>query len=73
MHWVTTSAIKGAGAALKLNYGKHGEGGHARILNIRSGLPSETFFCCVTRFFLLQLENVDPMFRFAARSQSGKL
>jgi len=61
---------QGGWSSVELNYGKHGESGNVRTLNI-SCLPSETFFCFVTRSFLLQLENVDPMFRFAARSQSA--
>jgi hypothetical protein len=49
-------------SSIEINYGTYGESGHDRIRNIRSGLPSKTFFCFVTRSFLLQLENVDPMF-----------
>jgi len=63
---------QGGWSSIGLNYGTHGKSGHVRILNIGSGLPSETFFCFVTRSFLLQLKNVDPMFRSATRSQSGK-
>jgi len=69
MHWVATSAIKAAGAALNSITVRMAKVG--MLESLISAIRNFLLLC--NGSFLLQLENVDPMFRFAARSQSGKL